>query len=119
MKINRNVCRARLTSGLPCRNCIFDEKCNKRLREHIRKEEENKPDQTEESTESEKPKKKHRAWTQGELLVALNPNIPVKQAAEMLNRPPRSIYKIRQEVRERENLYFGTDNRNKGLQGAI
>lgn len=118
MKIDRSICRARLTSGLSCRNCIFDEKCNKRPREHIKKEE-IKPDQTEENTESEKPKKRHRAWTQGELIVALNRNIPVKQAAEMLKRPPRSIYKIRQEARERENLYFGTDNRNNGLQGAI
>lgn len=94
-KIDKSICRARLGSGLSCRNCMFDDRCDKRPKRKQEKEPEKESDQ-----EPEQPQKReHRMWTNEELLVALNKQLTVKEVAAILGRAPRSIYAVRQKER--------------------
>lgn len=94
-KIDKSICRARLGSGLSCRNCMFDDRCDKRPKQKQEKAPERDADQ-----EPEQPQKReHRMWSNEELLVALNKQLTVKEVAAILGRAPRSIYAIRQKER--------------------
>lgn len=102
-KIDKSICRARLGSGLSCRNCMFDDRCDRhpKWKQAKTPEPEQEPDAALEADQDDgQPRKReHRMWTNEELLVALNKQLTVKEVAAILGRAPRSIYAVRQKER--------------------
>ena len=98
-KIDKSICRARLGSGLSCRNCMFDDRCDKRPKRKQEKAPERDAALEADQDDGQPRKREHRMWSKEELLVALNKQLTVKEVAAMLGRAPRSIYAVRQKER--------------------